>query len=140
MPRRAQAGGDSLREAPGEFAIPQSVADALDNCAAWISGWATTRGDHLAISDPLRRLSYAELEERISRLAGWLLAAGVTQGDRVALLLDNRSAYLESVFAAARIGAIAARCGRRPRSTRPRASQHSLQQVCCHGLGTHEWP
>ena len=38
---------------------------------------------------------------------GWLRASGVGPGDRVALVLANRSAYLELVFAAARLGAIA---------------------------------
>ncbi len=58
--------------------------------------------------DPERRLSYAAFEERVARAAGVLTAAGILPGDRVALLLGNRSATLELVFAAARLGAIAA--------------------------------
>ncbi len=57
--------------------------------------------------EPDRRLTYAELNERAARFAGFLRARGVASGDRVALLLDNRSAFLEAVFGAARIGAIA---------------------------------
>jgi fatty-acyl-CoA synthase len=59
------------------------------------------------VVDEERRLDYRSLEERTRRCAGWLAASGVGRGDRVALLLGNRSAYLETVFAAARIGAIA---------------------------------
>ena len=44
---------------------------------------------------------------RCARAAGWLAAAGVERGDRVALLLANRSATLELVLGAARLGAIA---------------------------------
>ncbi len=64
-------------------------------------------GDRIACVDAQRSLDYAALHERTLRCAAWLSAAGVARGDRVALLLDNRSAYLETVFAAARLGAIA---------------------------------
>jgi len=64
-------------------------------------------GGRLAVIDGEIRLTYAELEARCARAAGWLRAQGVGPGDRVALLLANRSAYLELVFAAARVGAIA---------------------------------
>jgi fatty-acyl-CoA synthase len=38
--------------------------------------------------------------------SGWLRSEGIGPGERVAILLSNRSAYLEAVFAAARIGGI----------------------------------
>jgi len=94
------------------------MEDAPDNCAAWIARWATTRPDHLAISDDRRRFSYAEFEDRAARLADWFLTSGVAKGDRVAILLENQSAYLEAVLAAARIGAIAV-----PLNTRLSASE-----------------
>jgi fatty-acyl-CoA synthase len=59
------------------------------------------------VADAERSLCFAELEERCARAAGLLEAAGVGRGDRVALLLANRTAYLELVFGAARLGAIA---------------------------------
>jgi fatty-acyl-CoA synthase len=73
----------------------------------WVPHWARRRGGHLALADPDRRLSWAELDDRVARLAGWLAAAGVGRGDRVAIVLANRTPYLELVFAAARLGAIA---------------------------------
>ena len=79
----------------------------LDNCGGWIARWAAVRGDQLAVADDTRRLSYAELEGRTARLAGWLLSHGVAKGDRVAILLANQTPYIEAVFAATRIGAIA---------------------------------
>jgi fatty-acyl-CoA synthase len=57
--------------------------------------------------DGERCLDYAALDERCARAAGWLRARGVARGDRVALLLENQSAYLEAVLGAARLGAIA---------------------------------
>jgi fatty-acyl-CoA synthase len=78
----------------------------VHNVGGWLARWAHRRGQQLAVADPDRRLDYAALEERSARLAGWLRAAGIGPGDRVAILLANRSAYLELVFGAARIGAI----------------------------------
>jgi fatty-acyl-CoA synthase len=87
--------------------MPARVAPPTDNVASWLSGHAEGRGSHLALADDERRLDYASLEERAARCAGALAARGLGPGQRVALLLGNRSAYLEAVFAAARLGAIA---------------------------------
>jgi acyl-CoA synthetase (AMP-forming)/AMP-acid ligase II len=53
-----------------------------------------------------RSLSFGELDERATRLAGWLAAKGVKPGDRVALLLPNGLECVESLFAVARAGGI----------------------------------
>jgi fatty-acyl-CoA synthase len=83
------------------------VRAALHNAGGWIPRRARISGDRLAVVDAERRLDYAALDARCARLAARLRAGGVGPGDRVALLLANRSAYLEGVFAAARLGAIA---------------------------------
>jgi fatty-acyl-CoA synthase len=62
--------------------------------------------ERLALVDGGLRLSYAQLEERVGRTAGWLAGRGVVRGDRIALVLANRAAYLELVLGAARIGAL----------------------------------
>lgn len=77
-----------------------------DNVGSWTRRWAEVAPDRLAVVDGERRLTYAAFEARVARAAGWLHAQGVTRGDRVALLLGNRSATLELVLAAARIGAL----------------------------------
>src|ERR1700730_4756060 len=51
-------------------------------------------------------LTYGQLQDRIDRLANGLRASGVCQGDRVGFLGYNQPAFLESLFAAARLGAI----------------------------------
>ena len=59
-----------------------------------------------AITEPGRTFSRAEFEERASRLASAFVAAGVGPGDTVACYLYNGSAYLETVFAAFKVGAV----------------------------------
>jgi long-chain acyl-CoA synthetase len=63
--------------------------------------------DRLALIDPDDRLTYAELAERVDRLAAGLVAHGIRVRDRVALLLGNGAPFLISLLASARIGAIA---------------------------------
>ena len=50
--------------------------------------------------------TYAQLQDRVDRLAAVLRALGVCQGDRVGFLGLNQPAFLETLFAAARLGAI----------------------------------
>ena len=51
-------------------------------------------------------LSYAQLNDRIARIAGGLMAAGLTKGERVALLMGNRFAFVEVLLACARAGLV----------------------------------
>lgn len=61
---------------------------------------------NVAVADGGRRLSYAELGERVDALATLLRAHGVRPGDRIATLLPNTLPCLESYFAAAGLGAV----------------------------------
>lgn len=62
--------------------------------------------DRVAVSAPHRDYTYAEFDERAARLATAMLDAGVTAGDKVACYLYNSPAYLETVYAAFKIGAV----------------------------------
>ena len=62
--------------------------------------------DAVAISEPGRDYTYAEFEGRSARLAAAMAGAGVGPGDKVACYLYNGAAYLETVFAAFKIGAV----------------------------------
>ena len=54
-----------------------------------------------------RRISWGQFAERASRLAWWLRhVAGVERGDKVAIDLTNRVEYLETFYAALKLGAI----------------------------------
>jgi fatty-acyl-CoA synthase len=83
------------------------MASPLHNVGGWPARRAAAAGDRPALRDEARSLDYAALEERCARAAGWLAARGVARGERVALLLGNRTAYLELLLGAARLGAIA---------------------------------
>ncbi|MEU1956040.1 AMP-binding protein [Nocardia rhamnosiphila] len=60
-----------------------------------------------AVSDRTRRLTYAELDAEVTRLADELARLGVGRGDRVALLMQNSIEMAVSLLAPLRIGAIA---------------------------------
>lgn len=60
----------------------------------------------LAAVDGDVRLTYAETDTRVNRLAGSLAAAGVGVGDRVVWLGQNSHRLVEVLFACARLGAV----------------------------------
>jgi acyl-CoA synthetase (AMP-forming)/AMP-acid ligase II len=82
----------------------------LANIAWMVSRGAELHPDRIAIDDLLsqRRLSYGELDARITRLARGLIGAGIGKGDMVATMFWNEHAIVETIFACARIGAIVA--------------------------------
>jgi acyl-CoA synthetase (AMP-forming)/AMP-acid ligase II len=77
-----------------------SLDTLLANCAA-------RHAHRLAAVDGDQRLTYAELDARVTNLARWLLAKGVAPGDRIALLLTDGAPFLTTLLACGRIGAIA---------------------------------
>jgi fatty-acyl-CoA synthase len=83
------------------------VESPLHNVGFWLDRRAELDGGTPALIEGSQILDYAALRDRTLRCAALLADIGVGRGDRVALVLGNRSAYLESVFAAARLGAIA---------------------------------
>ncbi|GAB6933171.1 AMP-binding protein [Calditerricola satsumensis] len=56
--------------------------------------------------DTGQRWTYGDLRERANRLARFLHSHGVGKGDRVTLLAPNHLAYLDMLWACARLGAI----------------------------------
>lgn len=103
VPRPSAACWRRQRRLRSSAAVPAT----WENVGGWLDRRARIAPDRLAIVDGERRLAYRELAARTARLSGWLQQQGVARGDRVALLLTSRSAYLEAVFACARIAAIA---------------------------------
>jgi fatty-acyl-CoA synthase len=64
--------------------------------------------ERIALEDCRRRWTYAQLDERVRRLAQVLHGLDIARGDRLGLLSENRAEFIEVVLAAARIGAIVA--------------------------------
>ena len=74
--------------------IWEAVADAIPGAPVAV------QGDH--------RVTWRQLDDRASRLAAALAAAGVDQGTHVALYLFNCPEYAESVFACLKLRAVPA--------------------------------
>ncbi|MFG3442376.1 AMP-binding protein [Nonomuraea sp. NPDC047897] len=67
---------------------------------------ARSRPRRTAVVDGDIRLTYPQLDARVSRLAGALAARGVTPGERVLWLGQNSHAVLELLLACSRLGAV----------------------------------
>ena len=59
-----------------------------------------------AVTETVRRYTYAELRDEVARLAGGLAAQGVTKGDRVIIYMPMVPEAVMAMLACARIGAI----------------------------------
>jgi long-chain acyl-CoA synthetase len=64
-------------------------------------------GEGEALVDGADRLTWKALQARVARVAQGLASRKIGKGDRVALLLGNRNEFVVTLFAAARLGAIA---------------------------------
>ena len=70
----------------------------------WRAAW---QHDHLALTIEDATWSYAELDQRVQRAAGWLSAQEVAPGDIVALMMPRGAAFVELVLACLAHGAVA---------------------------------
>jgi long-chain acyl-CoA synthetase len=77
------------------------------NVAHLLDLHAERRPDAPAIVGSGGPLSWRELRERVTRLAGGLATRGVGRGDRVAILAQNDARYFETYLALAWLGALA---------------------------------
>lgn len=68
---------------------------------------AAERPTHVALVDGERRITYAELDRLVNRVARVFLARGVGLGSRVALMLPNSIEFFAVTHAAAKLGALA---------------------------------
>jgi fatty-acyl-CoA synthase len=72
---------------------------------SWFARRAAASPDRRALSFEGTTRTYAQLLERVDRLAAGLRAGGVCHGDRVGFLGLNQPAFFETMFAASRLGA-----------------------------------
>ncbi|WP_299651592.1 AMP-binding protein [uncultured Jannaschia sp.] len=94
--------------------VPEWFADgAVNTCWNAVDRHvAAGHGDRLALihdspaTESVARITYAELQDRVARLAGALRARGVTTGDRVIIYMPMVPEAVEGMLACARIGAI----------------------------------
>ena len=95
-------------------AYPQWFAGGrLNTCYNAVDRHANAaRADQLAliydspVTGIIRRLTYRELRDHVSRVAGALRALGVDRGDRVLIFLPNTPEAVMAMLATARLGAV----------------------------------
>jgi HIP---CoA ligase len=89
--------------------IPEAEATIVNNppptLCALLDESAKRYGDHLAVIDGPRRLSYAGLAADVRTMARALMAAGIQPGDRVAVWLPNTAHWLVAALGAHSVGA-----------------------------------
>lgn len=76
------------------------------NLSSFIAFHARRTPDRCALKYRGEDISYASFDERIGKVAGWLVSQGIAPGDVVAVLMKNSAAFLELVFASSHIGAV----------------------------------
>ncbi len=74
----------------------------------WLENRAriTPEAEAIIDAESKKKWSYAQLNQRSTAAAGWLINQGIHKGDRVALFSPNHISYFDLLFACAKIGAI----------------------------------
>ncbi|OAN70239.1 AMP-binding protein [Seohaeicola saemankumensis] len=80
--------------------------DRPANLDAMLAEAVARHPDTIALIDGALRLTYADLNAEVGRVAGGLAARNVGAGDRVAVILGNGAPFVILCFAVARLGAI----------------------------------
>jgi len=62
--------------------------------------------ERLALVDAEIRLTYSDLQQRVERMAGWLVRNGLMPGERVCIVLESSWQYVVALYGALRAGAI----------------------------------
>src|SRR6266700_3344553 len=76
------------------------------NLSSFIAFHARRTPDRCALKYRGEDISYAAFDQRIGRVAGWLVSRGIGADDVVAVLMKNSAAFLELAFAVSHIGAV----------------------------------
>src|SRR5271166_4777774 len=92
----------------GAMSDDASLRPASRTLGDLVDEMATARPGAEALVFRDERLDYAGLKVRVDEFARAFLAAGIRRGDRIALLVANRTEWIVAAFAAAKIGAVTA--------------------------------
>lgn len=83
-----------------------TAQDGLHTLGRWTADRALATPGRVAVDDRGVVLSYGDLEQRASRLAGALLDAGYGVGDRIATITGNSADHVVLFFACAKAGLV----------------------------------
>lgn len=87
---------------PAAFSVPIQAFTWV----ASVARHATVKPDEVAIRGGERSLTWKQLDDRSRRAATVLAEAGVESGDRVVVLMTNRTEFVETIIAVSRLGAV----------------------------------
>ncbi len=87
------------------MAIRPPSPDAIDNLPLRLANTAKACPNKKAIIFEDRSVTWCELDQRVSQIAQALRDRGVTFGDTVSLMMDNRIEFIEQMFGIMRAGA-----------------------------------
>ncbi|MBO8190488.1 long-chain fatty acid--CoA ligase [Streptomyces oryzae] len=79
----------------------------MSNLVTFLTESAWADGEHIAVRQDDRVLTYAQLNDTSARIATLLRAKGVRPGDRVALVMPNVTDFLVAYYGILRFGGIA---------------------------------
>ncbi len=81
-----------------------ATAASAVSVADWFLSKVAVRGEAVALQFGGRKCSYRALNDRVNRVAAWIIGQGLVRGDRIAVLSENRNEYVEVELAAAKLG------------------------------------
>lgn len=87
------------------MAINPPAADDIDNLPLRLAKTASACPNKVAIVFEDRRVTWGELDKRVSQVAQALREKGIGYGDTVSLMMDNRIEFIENMFGVMRVGA-----------------------------------
>src|SRR5690242_19415543 len=87
------------------LATPQVAFESGDDIASIVRRWARETPGRPALVQGERVVTWAEFDERVSRVASALESRGIRRGDRIAVLAQNSIEYVEVFFGGLRAGA-----------------------------------
>ena len=88
--------------------LPRIASSSKVNAAVLLAANAQKRPNVVALRFEDRSYTWQQLDQQVNRTANALRSIGVSQGDAVPLLMDNRPEFVFAVLALTRLGAIAA--------------------------------
>jgi citronellyl-CoA synthetase len=88
-----------------KMAIRPPSPDDIDNLPLRLANTAARYPNKIAIVFEGRSTTWGELDRRVSQVASSLRDRGVTFGDTVSLMMDNRIEFIENMFGIMRAGA-----------------------------------
>jgi carnitine-CoA ligase len=85
----------------------ETARPTFNSPASVLSERAQSQGDKVILLFEKQRITYAQLNERVNRVAGGLLGLGVAPKEGVAIMMPNRPEFLYVFFATQKLGTCA---------------------------------